>query len=176
MHKPTIPWVAVGVAALIAGMPLASQSARSVPVTVDNFPDVQAVEDVTNPAFQPYQATETNFDDITTSGITLLMTATELDPVPPGKRLVVQHLSYRVSGGEILDASCTARVRDGFDEIVAHPLPLQLGSFRTDEVYRVSLPITLYADPGQLVGVSCSVRTTDDVFQQLGVTGYFIDL
>ena len=39
----------------------------------------------------------------------------------------------------------------------------------------VSLPITTYVDAGQTLGVSCSMRVTDDVFQTLGLTGYYVD-
>lgn len=153
-----------------------SRASRSVPVSVQNFPAVQAVEDVDNPALQPYQSSSSRFTAVSSPGVTLLATGIDFDPVPEGKRLVVQHLSYRVSGEDILDVTCAARVLDGFNVVVRHPLPLQPDSFRTQEYFRVSTPITIYVDPGQDASVSCDVRTTDDVSQEVGVTGYLVDL
>ena len=160
----------------LAPSTLLAQSGRSTPVNVVNFPAVQSVEEVNNPAFQPYQGTNSRVDTISVAGVTLLSTAIELEPVPAGKRVVVQHLSFRASGEDILHISCSARVRIGFDQIVLHPLPLVADEFRTEEVFRVTVPITMYADPDQRIGVSCSIRTTDDVFLQVGVSGYQIDL
>ena len=48
--------------------------------------------------------------------------------------------------------------------------------YRDAVLFRVSIPITLYADAGSDVGVSCWVRTTDDVYESFGVTGYLVDI
>lgn len=157
-------------------------AARSTPVNVVNFPEVQAVEEINQPAFQPAQFYNTRFTEIDGPGTTLLSTGVEADPedetpVPDGKRLVVQHVSYQMrSGGMEGQPLCGLRVRDDFDTVVRHPLPLTLSMFRDDRVVTVSTPITVYVDPGHSISVSCSVLVTDDVNQTLGLTGYFIDM
>jgi len=154
-----------------------AQVIRTVPVTVVNPPAVQATEDVDNPAFQPAQFHDFNFTEITAPGTTVLFTGASGDPVPAGKRLVVQHISGSVSSSGLLgSAICNARVRDDFNDVVLLPIPVQRQQSGTQQYDVFSLPITMYAEPGHEVGVGCSVRVDDDTTVRFGYTGYLVDI
>ncbi|MCB1760031.1 MAG: hypothetical protein KDI68_09680 [Gammaproteobacteria bacterium] len=151
--------------------------ARSTPVNVVNFPEVQAVEDIDNPAFQPAQMGASQSSDI--GGLTLLVTGAYTDEVPPGKRLVVQHVSFDLNSVDLEgDPVCrvVVRQRDPFQEFIAHRVPTEREYDGARERAVASLPMTLYADAGQQVGVTCSVRVSGDTNLSVAVTGYYIDV
>ncbi len=157
-------------------LPDGALAQRSVPVTVVNQPDVQATLNVNEPAFQPVMLQ--NSRSTTPSGMNVsLFTGVGVDPVPAGKRMVVQHLSYSISNAAMVgDPDCRTRV--GFaPETKVHPLPIRrsfLGS--GTELGVISIPFTIYLDEGEELEIVCGVRVTGTVFQRIGVTGYYVDL
>lgn len=159
-------------------LPGFAQTARAVPVTVQNLPAVQAVKEVNNPALQPVQFTTERTTTI--DAPTVLFAGLRTDPpVPAGKRLVVQHLSYTIMSRDMSgDPRCSARVFEGTDIIVEHPLPIRADAVTGSglEVATISQAMTLYANPGQTVGVSCVLTLNDSVTQTIGITGYYIDI
>ena len=126
---------------------------------------------------QPYQYSSTDFIDITGTGTTVLATGENTDPVPDGKRLFVQNISFKISSVDVDGGPlCTARVLNGTTEVVEHPLLMTKSTYGTTEVFTANAPLMMYADPGMIVGVYCWARVTNDVREHLGVSGYFIDL
>ncbi len=126
---------------------------------------------------QPFQYSNDDFWSNEHSSTTVLATGEHTEVVPEGKRLVIQHISYSMkSDGMLNEPMCEAKVMNDTAQIVAHPLVMTISTYRDARLARVSTPITLYADPGMYVGVSCWVRVEDDVNESFGVTGYFIDL
>ena len=154
---------------------------RSTPVTVDNWPDTQLVQDVDLPANQPYQFDDSRYSEI--DGNISLATGVSSDLVPEGKRLVIQHLSFSLSSTGIqADPYCYVdvvyrRPDDHLDWIVTHPLEPTKYLRAYDRVtYISSQPITLYVDPNMYVQVGCSVLTTENTSIKAALTGYYIDL
>ncbi|WP_394699262.1 hypothetical protein [uncultured Desulfobacter sp.] len=72
-----------------------SVMARSTPVEVQNFPEVQAVEDVHHPANQSCHWDEYRRSEI--SGSTSLAIGVSTEFVPEDKKLAIEHVSYKVS-------------------------------------------------------------------------------
>ncbi|MDJ0786458.1 MAG: hypothetical protein QNK05_06590 [Myxococcota bacterium] len=160
---------------LLATLPCAvhAQVIRTVPVTVVNQPDVQATEDVDNPAFQPVQFSGLDSGDF--SNPTVWGTGVTGDPVPDGKRLVIQHVSGRVSSEGLDGVQCRARVLTSSSETFRHALVPHRSTYFTSRIDTFSQPIAMYAEAGQRVSVACWVRTDDFTTIEAGYSGYFVD-
>ena len=145
-------------------------------VTVENMPEVIEVPVGSAPVKTPFQYSSSDYWE-NEHGDTVLGIGEHTEEVPEGKRLVVEHLSYSISSDGFLgDPICEARVKNGALDVVAHPLVTTMSVYRESTLYRVSIPITLYADAGTEVGVSCWVLVSEDVREKLGVTGYLVDV
>ena len=166
----------VGVAlAAMSGMPLVSSPGVSHAQT--------EVRDVDNPALQPFQSaldrqSLASFADLNTF---------EVANVPLGKRLVIEHVSFRLAGGasppggESPFAQAVALLETTVNGVRAqHTLPVdrvELFGFRPQELNIASQPVRLYADPGtrvfvHITGVS---PVNDALLVFLAVSGHFVD-
>lgn len=157
--------------ATFLSIPCSAFAARTVPVEVTN---------IQQPAQQPFQYYERKHTDIGSDNTALVSGIYMEDPVPEGKRLVVQYLSFRLAGRDIPHAPfVTATVSDPSSPLappVKHPLPIILTQTRLSDVTIASTPITIYVEAGQKLGVDFSVFTHDDVTSYIGITGYYIDV
>ncbi len=159
--------------------PSAALAGRTIPVTVTNLPETVATVDVDSPVNQPFQFSDYGSSDIPDGGVTVLGTGMEMeDPVPEGKRLVIQHISFSISGTGIEhQPQILARVIDeSFRTVVEHPIPLTMSNYGERKVLTASLPITLYVEEGQKAGILIIVRTSKNIFKRLALTGYYVDV
>ncbi len=125
----------------------------------------------------PYQYSSSDFWDNPSGGTTVLGTGEGTGAVPDGKRLFVQHISYRLSSNNVDGAPmCEARISGDETVVVAHPILLTRTTYgSTKEVFTANVPLMMYADSGMTVAVACWVRVTDDVNESFAVSGYYID-
>jgi hypothetical protein len=141
------------------------------------------VRDADNPARQPFQAALgrqllTSFGDLNTF---------EIANVPLGKRLVIEHVSFRLAGGssspgeESPFAQAVALLETTVNGVRAqHALRvdrIELFGFRSQELNIASQPIRAYADPGTQVRIHITgispVNDAQLIF--LAVSGHFVD-
>ncbi len=146
---------------------------RAVPVQVVNPPQVQVVEDLNAPVFQPVrlQATSSSF----VANAATIGTSLAVDPVPPGKRMVVQHVSHALRGPQLLtDPECEIFVINTAEE---HPVPVRR-TFGVSgvETAAFSIPITMYLDEGERLAVSCRIFANQTMTGRLAITGHYVNL
>lgn len=160
-------------------IPMSAEAARATPVTVENLPEIMTMQDADNPVFQPFQHYSYDFIEIAHAN-TSLATGESADPVPAGKRLVVQHVSFSISSDAPFRhaALCSVRIWDPIRStvVIEHPVPMIRQPLWDGEIARFSIPMTVYVDAEMEVGVNCGVNVDDDVREKIGITGYLVDI
>lgn len=141
--------------------------------------------DLDNPAKQPFQADLQRLRIPSSGGGESFQVAN----VPPGKRLVIEHVSFRVASLEASTpgsppprfgafASLVTKVNGvpGSHELIVNQIDLSGGRI----VPVASQPIRAYADPGSKVFVRIAGRTEDDSDSlqvvHLTISGHFVDV
>ncbi len=141
------------------------------------------VRDLDNPALQPFQAELANqllasFGDANTF---------QVANVPLGKRLVIEHVSFRLAGGEAPSggespfAQAVAVLETTANGVRArHSLRvdrLEMFGFRTRELNIASQPIRAYADPESqvFIHISGASPVNNALLVYLAVAGHFVD-
>lgn len=142
------------------------------------------VRDLDNPARQPFQAELQRLRIPSSGGGESFRVA----DVPPGKRLVIEHVSFRVASleastpgspplrfGTFASLITKANGVPGSHELIANRIDLSGGR----SVVAASQQIRAYADPGSQVFVRISGRTEDDgdslQVTHLTVSGHLVE-
>ncbi len=147
-------------------------------VSVDNFPAVQAVREVTHPAHQPVQRT-VSIDDWSVA-FEGRIRSFNLPEVPEGKVLVVQQVSVlaRVPAGQHVKAEISTQ---GPTIPAVHMIPLTLqGRFGGFDNWVGTENMTAYAggtSPGRITVERNSSAGDVGPFEtvRVSVTGYLVD-
>lgn len=127
---------------------------------------------------QPYQYSSSDSISITYSNTTLY-TGESAETAPAGKRFFLQNISFQISSETVVrNPVCKARVKvdDPYTDVVMYPLLMTKTTSGTTSVFTSTNSLMLYADPGQSVGVACSIGVSSDVNEYFALSGYFIDL
>ena len=152
--------------------------ARSTPVTVQNFPEVQAVEDVNHLSKQPYRFYDTSYWEIESGRTTGLSIGVSTDFVPEGKVLIVQHISYKGRSQGFLAAPTIELdiIREDRGIVFSHYLqPQRYQGSNGYLKYIGSQPITLVVTAGEKIQISMGARVDEDTHFAGQVSGYFVD-
>jgi hypothetical protein len=168
------------IAFVLATVPaLAQNNDKTAKVEVTNFPVQQAVFDVDNPAFQPFQQKRTFSYPVTPGSPTNVSFGTTFDPVPEGKRLVVEYVSFIMTASPDAEfRGCGAGVRTpGSSDRVSHPLPHEtFMRLDTHRQFQGGVPIRFYAEAGEVLGIGCLVLTSANIIAQFNLTAHYIDV
>jgi hypothetical protein len=143
------------------------------------------VRDIDNAARQPFQAELRRLTVRTTGGLQSLQVA----EVPFGKRLVIEHVSFRIRS---LEATAAGSAQPRFETSAAlvtkvngvpaeHELIVNRADIGSASFNVVSQPIRAYADPGSLVLVNVDGRFKVNAgslleITHLSVSGHLVDV
>lgn len=159
----------------------ASALARSTPVKVKNFPDVQTVEDANHPSKQRYHWDDTNFSQIESGRNTSLSIGVSTDVVPEGKVLIVTHISYNGSSTGFQAAPLMSLdiidVSTGYNNwVVTHYLtPQRYQAAHGRLRYVGSQAMSLVVHAGEKIQISMSALVDEDTSFSGAVSGYLVD-
>jgi hypothetical protein len=143
------------------------------------------VRDLDNPARQPFQAELRSLTITTSGGVENFQVAL----VPPGKRLVIEHVSLRISSLEATSGGAPQPRFRTFATLVMktetvaaqHELVVNRADVGTASFNVASQPLRAYVDPGSAVFVQIDCIADDGGDSLLRVThvtvsGHLVDL
>lgn len=171
--------ISIALCLLVAAPALADSSKNVVVVNLPSQPvptqatGVTAVQNVDEPALQPFQARATANIAPGDSGTNAFVT------IPSGKRLVIQYASAYgdAPSGQVLTFSVQTEI-PGETNYTEHDVPAaQQNANGGTEIFVAGSPVELYADsPQVLLRVDRNGATTGTVYASISISGYLVDL